>query len=123
MTIKKLLKRFLKDENIYGSELMKNIIAFMNEFNDAIAPFNAFRWDTTLQGHDYWFEKEIKWLVFLHKNFNNIDNKEKEIYCYLNSQKEIVDRLRYISSVCCRGNYLLQDHNMEAVNLLADYGD
>ncbi len=118
MTIKKLFKRFLKDENLYGSEAMKKIIEYMETYNNVIVPFNAFRWDTTIQGHDYWFTKEIRWLTFLYKNFGVIDNDEKKAYNYTKSEYDIADRIRYVSTHYHRNTYDFKEKHKEAAEII-----
>ena len=118
MTIKKLLKRFLKDENLYGSELMKKIIEYMDAYDNAILPFNAFRWDTTLQGHDYWFAKEVRWLIFLYKNYSIIDENEKGKYSHVGSEKDVADRIKYVSTFYRRPIYDFKENHSDAVEII-----
>lgn len=76
MTIDKLFKRFLKETKVYGSDEAKACMGFMTEYNELFYPFNAFRWDTSKQGHIFWFEMALNWLTFLYNNFGNIDNED-----------------------------------------------
>ena len=78
MTIEKLLKRFLKESGIYGASESKEILCFTVDYDEAILPFNSFRWDTSNQGHNYWYEKAMEWVLYLYDNLENIDEEEKK---------------------------------------------
>ena len=80
MSIEKLFKRYLKEIGVYASSEGKQSIEFMREFSEPFYPFNSFRWDTSEQGHLYWFERAVNWLIFLYNNYDNIetDGFEKE---------------------------------------------
>ncbi len=80
MKVEKLLKRFLKEAGIYGSSKSKEILTFVDDYEEAIIPFNAFRWDTTKEGHNYWYEKTMEWVLYLYDNFENIDDEDKTKY-------------------------------------------
>jgi hypothetical protein len=43
-------------------------------------PFNSFRWDTTEQGHNYWYSKSMYWILYLANNMDDIDEDEKKKY-------------------------------------------
>lgn len=73
MEIKKLLKRYLKECGVYGSPMKKNIIEFVDTFKCIYEPFNAFRWDTTSEGHNYWYDKALKWVIYMYDNIDSID--------------------------------------------------
>ena len=66
MAIDKLIKRFLKENGIYGTHESKCILEFVTDFEEAMLPFNAFRWETTEQGHNYWYSKALKWVLYLY---------------------------------------------------------
>jgi hypothetical protein len=76
MAIDKLLKRFLKENGLYGSRESKDILEFITDYEEIMLPFNAFRWETTEQGHNYWYSKALNWILYLYDRFEDID-KEK----------------------------------------------
>lgn len=77
MVVNKLLKRFLKENGIYGTNETKNVLSFVDDYDEAIMPFNAFRWEVSSQGHNYWYSKALKWILYLYDNYENIDKEEK----------------------------------------------
>jgi len=78
MKVDKLLKRFMKENNIFGNNESKEILTFLDDYEEAILPFNSFRWDTTGQGHDYWYDKTMKWVLHLYDNLEYIDEDDKK---------------------------------------------
>ena len=76
MKVEKILKRFMKESRIYNMALFRDTSSFMNTFVDAFVPFNSFRWDTTKQGYNFWYDKSLHWLAYLYYNVENIDNNE-----------------------------------------------
>lgn len=80
MKIDKLFKRFMKENNIFGNSEVKGIMSYIAEFNEYLLPFNAFRWETTEQGHNYWYDKAMKWILYLYSNLEYIDEEEKVLY-------------------------------------------
>ncbi len=77
MVVNKLLKRFLKENGIYGANETKNVLSFVDDYDEAIMPFNAFRWEVSSQGHNYWYSKALKWILYLYDNYENIDKEDK----------------------------------------------
>ena len=75
MSIENVFKRYLKEIGIYGSNYSKISIEFLREFSEAYFPFNSFRWDTSEQGHSYWFERAVNWLIFLYNNYDEEEYK------------------------------------------------
>ena len=67
----------MKESRIYNMALFRDTSSFMNTFVDAFVPFNSFRWDTTSEGHNYWYAKAMEWVLYLYDNFENIDEKDK----------------------------------------------
>lgn len=80
MKIDKLLKRFMKDSGLFGSAASRETISFLDDFEEALMPFNSFRWDTTEQGHNYWYSKSMYWILYLTNNMDDIDEDEKKKY-------------------------------------------
>jgi hypothetical protein len=80
MKIDKLLKRFMKAAGVYGSSVAKDSLIFLDDYDEAMLPFNSFRWDTTNEGHNYWYEKTMEWVLYLYDNFENIDDEDKTKY-------------------------------------------
>ena len=80
MKIEKLLKRFLKENSIYGSKVSKDTLEFSIDYEEAMMPFNSFRWDTTNEGHNYWYSKSMEWVMYLYENLDNVDAEDKEQY-------------------------------------------
>ena len=80
MKIDKLLKRFMKEAGIYGASVAKETILFLDDYDEAMLPFNSFRWDTTNEGHNYWYEKTMEWVLYLYDNLENIDDEDKTKY-------------------------------------------
>jgi hypothetical protein len=76
MKVEKILKRFMKESGIYNMALFRDTSLFMNAFDEAFVPFNSFRWDTTKQGYNFWYDKSLHWLAYLYYNVENIDNNE-----------------------------------------------
>ena len=91
MTIDKLFKRFMKEEAVFGSDESKSSLMFMIDYSEALHPFNSFRWDTTIQGHLYWFERAANWLIYLYNNCDSMDDElaKKEKL----SKQETADKL------------------------------
>ena len=96
MEVKKLYKRYLKEIGAYGSPESKCSLEFMEEFSEAYAPFNGFRWDTSAQGELYWFERAVNWLIFL---FNNIDNIDDEDNKYGIDKHILKENLKILSDI------------------------
>ena len=80
MKLDKLYKRFLKDNMVYGGDISKDSMFFMNYFNDAFMPLNSFRWDLTEEGHVFWFTKALEWIMCLYTNRDNIDDEDADKY-------------------------------------------
>lgn len=80
MKIDKLLKRFMKDNGVFGSSASRETISFLYDFEEAMMPFNSFRWDSTEQGHNYWYSKSMQWVLFLYDNLNAVDEEDKKKY-------------------------------------------
>ena len=80
MKLDKLYKRFLKDNMVYGGDISKDSMLFMNYFNDAFMPLNSFRWDLTEEGHVFWFTKALEWIMCLYTNRDNIDKEDADKY-------------------------------------------
>jgi hypothetical protein len=80
MKLDKLYKRFLKDNMVFGGDISKGSMLFMNDFNEAFLPFNSFRWDLTEEGHVFWFTKALEWIMYLYTNYDNIDDEDVEKY-------------------------------------------
>lgn len=68
----------MKENGIYGTELSKDALIFLLNHGEAMMPFNSFIWRNTLQGHNYWYEKALKWVICLYENYENINLAEKE---------------------------------------------
>ena len=75
MSIESIFKRYLKEIGVYGSNYGKLSIEFLREFSEAYYPFNSFRWDTSEQGHSYWFERAVNWLIYLYNNYDEEEYK------------------------------------------------
>ena len=43
-------------------------------------PLNFFRWDTSIQGHMYWFNMSVDWCIFLFDTAKNLENSEERTY-------------------------------------------
>ena len=80
MKLDKLYKRFLKDNMVFGGDISKGSMFFMNDFNEAFLPFNSFRWDLTEEGHVFWFTKALEWIMCLYTNRDNIDDEDADKY-------------------------------------------
>jgi len=80
MLVKKLLKRFMKENGIYTHTISKDVLEYTEDYDEAVIPFNAFRWDTTTQGHEYWYFKSIDWILNLYSSINDIDDEDKKKY-------------------------------------------
>jgi len=80
MRIDNLFKRFLKDRMLFGGEISKSSLFFMDEYKDAFMPFNSFRWDLTSEGHSFWFEQAAEWIMYLYINRDNIDKEDVKKY-------------------------------------------
>lgn len=80
MKLDKLYKRFLKDNMVFGGDISKGSMFFMNDFNEAFLPFNSFRWDLTEEGHVFWFTKALEWIMCLYTNYDNIDDEDADKY-------------------------------------------
>ena len=74
MTTKTLFIRFLKENSIYGGDTSKCLLSYFDR-GEEMKPFNAFVWSGTVQGHNYWYEKQLGWVIFLYYNFNYLDAK------------------------------------------------
>ena len=96
MTAKNLFKRFVKESGFYGSIESKESLQFIDKYSEMIMPLNSFVWDTTKQGHNYWYEKALNWVVFLYENLAKIDENEKSLYhlddyCILNTLYDLLE--------------------------------
>lgn len=101
MTLNKLLIRFLKENNIYGGDASKRILNYFKKFEDGIAvPFNAFTWATTVQGHNYWYEKSIGWIIFLLDNPYLVEGLKPEEKEKINEKKLIRTLTRLVNYYC-----------------------
>jgi hypothetical protein len=80
MKIDKLLKRFMKESGIYGTPTSKDTLMFLDDYDEALLPFNSFRWDTTEQGHNYWYQKTMEWVLYIYDNVDGIDKEDKTKY-------------------------------------------
>ena len=80
MKIDKLLKRFMKESGIYGTPTSKDTLMFLDDYDEALLPFNSFRWDTTEQGHNYWYQKTMEWVLYIYDNVDGIDEEDKTKY-------------------------------------------
>lgn len=80
MKIDKLLKRFMKESGIYGTPTSKDTLMFLDDYDEALLPFNSFRWDTTEQGHNYWYQKTMEWVLYIYDNVDGIDEEDKAKY-------------------------------------------
>lgn len=80
MKLNKLFMRFMKEQGVFLSKETKGVIEFVNDFDEVLMPFNSFRWDTTTQGHNYWYSKSLKWMINVFENFDAIDTEDKEKY-------------------------------------------
>ena len=114
MKVEKLLKRFLKEAGIYGSNKSKEILTFVDDYEEAIIPFNAFRWDTTKEGHNYWYVKALEWVAYLHDNLDNIDTDEKtsKDISIKSIKNELCELLRY---------YCLEGSNEEELSKIESW--
>ena len=70
----------MKEAGIYGASVAKETILFLDDYDEAMLPFNSFRWDTTNEGHNYWYEKTMEWVLYLYDNLENIDDEDKTKY-------------------------------------------
>jgi len=77
MKCEKVFKRFLKENSIFNVPLARNTIEYSNNYDDFLIPFNSFRWETTKQGHMYWFEKSLEWVMYLYSKLGEIDEDDK----------------------------------------------
>ena len=114
MNVEKLLKRFMKESGIYGANESKEVLAFTVDYDEAILPFNSFRWDTTSEGHNYWYTKAMEWVLYLYDNFENIDEKDKtEKEISINTIKdELYELMKY---------YCLENSNEEELMKINAY--
>lgn len=76
MKLEKILKRFMKESGVYGIKHSKEVIEFCNNFDEALMPFNAFRWDTSSQGHNYWYSIAMKWILYIYDNLKLIEEND-----------------------------------------------
>lgn len=90
MSIENLFKRYLKEIGAYGSSYGKLSIEFLREFSEAYYPFNSFRWDTSEQGHSYWYERAVNWLIYL---YNNYDEEEYKGFDAAMSKEKIANMI------------------------------
>jgi hypothetical protein len=65
---------------VFGGDISKGSMFFMNDFNEAFLPFNSFRWDLTEEGHVFWFTKALEWIMCLYTNRDNIDKEDADKY-------------------------------------------
>ena len=65
---------------LFGGEISKGSLFFMDEYEEAFMPFNSFRWDLTSEGHSFWFEQAAEWIMYLYINRDNIDKEDAEKY-------------------------------------------
>ena len=107
MNVEKLLKRFMKESGIYGANESKEVLAFTVDYDEAILPFNSFRWDTTSEGHNYWYCKAMEWVLYLDKtekeiSINRIKDELYELmkyYCLENSNEEELMKINAYKNV------------------------
>lgn len=104
MTLNKLFIRFLKENNIYGGDASKRILNYFTKYGAGITiPFNGFTWRYTVQGHNYWYEKSIGWIIFLIDNpylVEGLKPEEKEKI----SEKTLISTLtRLVYYYCLEG--------------------
>ena len=78
--VEKIFKRFLKEKGIYGSNEGKGSIRHLRNYKHIFMPLNFFRWDTSIQGHMYWFNMSIDWCIFLFDAAKNLENSEERTY-------------------------------------------
>ena len=89
-TVEKIYKRFLKEKEIYGSNEGKESIRLMRTQKHIFMPLNYFRWDTSIQGHMYWFNMSVDWCIFLFDSLKDHEFSEdrnymmKQSYMYFN---------------------------------------
>lgn len=77
MKCEKVFKRFLKENSLFNISLAKETVEYSNDYDDFLIPLNSFRWETTEQGHMYWFEKSLEWVMYLYGKLNEIDEDDK----------------------------------------------
>ncbi len=77
MKCEKVFKRFLKENSVFNIPLAKETVEYSNDYDDFLIPLNSFRWDVTNQGHTYWFEKSLEWVMYLYSKLNEIDEDDK----------------------------------------------
>lgn len=74
---------FLKENKVYYRFLKivnfdtKYIIEALNEFPLCIIS-NAFTWESTEEGHDFWHDLDNKWIIFYKINIRNINQKQNK---------------------------------------------
>ena len=78
--VEKIYKRFLKEKGIYGSDEGKSSIRVLRNTKHIFMPLNFFRWDTSIQGHMYWFNMSVDWCIFLFDTAKNLENSEERTY-------------------------------------------
>ena len=70
----------MKESGIYGTPTSKDTLMFLDDYDEALLPFNSFRWDTTEQGHNYWYQKTMEWVLYIYDNVDGIDEEDKTKY-------------------------------------------
>lgn len=91
MTLKKIFVRFLKDNGLFKNKGSLTALFAVEHYCVSYMPFNEFVWTETEQGHGYWYEMSVKWLIYLFNRYNDLD--ESEIRQYNLSQKSIVQKI------------------------------
>jgi hypothetical protein len=102
MKIDKLLKRFMKESGVYGASTSKDTLMFLDDYDEALLPFNSFRWDTTEQGHNYWYQKAMEWVLYIYDNVDGIDKEDKTKYNI--TEHSIMDNLFELMKFYCLDN-------------------
>jgi hypothetical protein len=89
-TVEKIYKRFLKEKEIYGSDEGKKSIKLLRTTHHIFMPLNYFRWDTSLQGHVYWFNMSVDWCIFLFDTLKDQESSDDRNYMMNTAYRNLI---------------------------------